>query len=192
MLWFLLSIILTISAAVTLFLVLASGDLHRFRERFAAITAETSLPIITKEGQILDTKEDLDEQLTVLQDRLESKQGELLTSKSRILTAAESIQKLQATSDQVRRYYLKLKTEIERSEHHCKSLEDEIEEYRRKRQNVLKNGKLSEKSDQFLKNLCKDLGKVKAEPNSDSALKNYTASMESRFYPDYQSMYSTT
>ncbi|CAH1119389.1 unnamed protein product [Phaedon cochleariae] len=90
----------------------------------------TELPIITSTGQIVNCVEDLDLHLDFLRGQLEEKEEELESSRSKISSTGENLKKLTDTTNEVRKYYLKLKSEINKTENECKQLKIQIEDYK--------------------------------------------------------------
>ncbi|KAK9739716.1 hypothetical protein QE152_g8756 [Popillia japonica] len=75
MLLFLCSIIVASAAGVTAFLLLITGDFNKFRETFAEEkqreVVPKQLPIVTREGKIINTKVELEAQLELLRYNLQ-------------------------------------------------------------------------------------------------------------------------
>lgn len=132
------SIVFATAAGVTAFLLISSGNLNKFRETFTTKPLPKAFPILTPSGEVLESKEELEAQLDILKHRLDIKKSELEISKTKVNTAAENMEKLMSTSVEVRKYYMKLKAEITRSERDCKELQKQIEDFK-KQQKDLKN-----------------------------------------------------
>ena len=129
-------IVIATAAGVTAFLILVSGDFQRFRNIFTGCGSEDKyfLPLITEDGKVVSTLEELDDQLHILKCKLNDKQDELEGSKSKIQVAVDSLHKLSNTSAEMRKYYLKLTMEVEKSESDYKVLREQIDEYQKKKE----------------------------------------------------------
>ncbi|XP_017783422.1 PREDICTED: uncharacterized protein LOC108567447 [Nicrophorus vespilloides] len=132
MLVFLFSIVLATASGVVLFLFLISGDFQKFRDRFVLDANGKPKPYIK-----LANPAEIDLQLDVLKFKLDRKQTDIESSKGRVIMAAESIQKLSNTSNEVKKYYVKLKEDIMKSEQDCRELQTQIDEFKRK-QHILR------------------------------------------------------
>lgn len=135
MLLFLCSILVATAAGVTAFLLLVSGDFSKFRESFSVSQGKSKkrkqLPVITRDGQIIDTREELEAQLELLQYNLEKKKSELDSSRSRIFETASNLQRLKNTSAEIKKYYMRLTGEVQKYENDCQQLQQEIDDYKR-------------------------------------------------------------
>lgn len=126
-----LALIFGTAAGITAFLLLSTGDLKKFRETFMSHTIQKTFPMLTASGEILETREELDAQLNILQHRLDVKRSELEITRNRINLAAENMEKLLSTSTEVKKYYSKLQNDIGRSEKDCMDIQRQIEEFKR-------------------------------------------------------------
>lgn len=124
-----LTILITSAFAVTAFLLLISGDIEQLKESFSK-SQLTPLPFITLEGKLIRTKEELEAELQYLQEKLGDTKTLLETSKSKVLTASLSIDQLSKASVEAKKYYLRLKDEIKKSEKECELLQTRIDKYR--------------------------------------------------------------
>lgn len=122
------AILITSALAVTAFLLLISGDIEQLKERFSKMPA-TQLPFVTLEGKLVRTKEELEAELQYLQEKLSDTKKSLETSKSKVLAATASIEQLSKASVEAKKYYLRLRDEIERNERECEVLQKRIENY---------------------------------------------------------------
>lgn len=122
------SILVTSALAVTIFLLLISGDIEQLRESFTRPQA-SELPFITLEGKLVRTKEELEAELQYLKEKLADTKKSLQTSKSKVLTATVSIDQLSKASVEAKKYYLRLKDEIERTEKECELLQTRVDKY---------------------------------------------------------------
>lgn len=138
--FYFLSVVFSSALSIVAFLLISSGDLSTFKERYARkrLHRSTHLPIVTSHGDIVNSLEDLDVQLEVLKSQLTDKQNMLEESKTKVASAASNLQRLHDTSCEVKRYYIRLKAEIAKSDMDCKELQKQIEEYR-KTQNKLRD-----------------------------------------------------
>lgn len=126
----LMALIFGTAAGITAFLLMSSDDLKKFRETFITEECIKTFPMLTPSGEILENREELDAQLDVLQHRLDVKRNEIETSRNRINVAAENMEKLLSTSNEVKKYYTKLKADITRSEQDCIEIQRQIEEFK--------------------------------------------------------------
>lgn len=126
------SLIFGTAAGIAAFILLSSGDLRKFRDSFTKHHyMDGAFPILTASGAVLENKEELDAQLDILHHRLDVKKGEIVKTRTRIVTAAENMEKLLSTSTEVKKYYGKLKLEIARSERDCTEIQRQIGEFKR-------------------------------------------------------------
>lgn len=144
MILFLCSIVVATAAGVTAFLLLVSGDFKKFRESFGMNIPpekpQKQLPLVTRDGQIIDTKEELEAQLEVLQYNLQKKKSELDSSRSRIFETANNLKKLKNTSAEIKKYYARLAGEIDRYERDCQQLQQDIDDYKKRCYDIDKKG----------------------------------------------------
>lgn len=118
-------------------LLLLSGELKKFGGNFGKRPPKiTELPIITPSGQIVNSVEDLDMHLEFLGTQMEEKQKELETSKTKLTSAEENLKKLTDTCNEVKKYYMKLKSEINKSEYECGELKGQIDDYTNRQQRL--------------------------------------------------------
>ncbi|CAH0563819.1 unnamed protein product [Brassicogethes aeneus] len=134
MLFYIVSLILATSVLIVAVLIFVSEDLSAFKNKYASRTFE--LPILSPNGQILNTVDDLEEELSYLKEKLDEKQNEIEKSKLKVCTASDSLKKLGETSDEVKKYYIKLKNDIMRSEKECLDLQDQIQLYKEKQKKL--------------------------------------------------------
>lgn len=138
-----IALIFGTAAGITAFLLMSADDLKKFRDRFITNRLEKTFPMLTASGEILENREELDAQLDILQHRLDVKRVEIETSRNRISVAAENMEKLLSTSNEVKRYYTKLKADISRSEQDCIDIQRQIEEFKRQQieiqEQIIKN-----------------------------------------------------
>lgn len=146
---FVLSILFATAAGVTAFLLLVSGDMRKFKENFSE-PLRHQLPVVTPDGRVVDSKEDLELELDVLEDKLNEKQTTIVVSKAKIFNTEDSIERLSAASMEVKKYYRKLKEEIARSEKECKELQEQIEDYKQRKQELKAQMQNNEKQFQDL------------------------------------------
>lgn len=74
--------------------------------------------------------------LEFLKTQLDEKQKELETSKTKLIAAEENLKKLTDTCNEVKKYYIKLKSEINRSEYECGELKSQIDDYANRQQRL--------------------------------------------------------
>lgn len=172
MLILIVSIFVAIAAAVTAFLLMASGNMKQFRKDFAW-RSKKQLPLITPEGKLIDSQEDLEVQLGVLENKLNEKQSNIETSKDKASHVADNIEKLSSASVEVRKYYHQLKDEILRSEKECKDLQKQIEDYQLRQAELKAQMKNNDKNfKDLLKNIRGDSSSVTELSNTTSADSN--------------------
>lgn len=123
-----LSILITSALAVTIFLLLISGDIEQLKDNFVRPNG-TELPFITMEGKLVRTKEELEAELQYLKEKLAETKKSLETSKTKVVTATMSIDQLSKASVEAKKYYLRLKDEIEKTEKECELMQSRIEKY---------------------------------------------------------------
>lgn len=123
-----LAILITSAFAVTIFLLLISGDIEQLKKSFEQ-PQHAQLPFVTLEGKLVRTKEELEAELQFLKEKLSELKKSLETSKARVLAATTSISELSKASVEAKKYYLKLKDEIERNEKECELLQTRINNY---------------------------------------------------------------
>lgn len=152
MFFILLVIVISTAAAITGFL-LATGDIATLRKLING-NKKLTFPIVTRSGDIVDSKEELDSRLEALRIKLEEKKSALEIARSRITTTVESMEKLNNTSAEIRRYYLQLKSEIAKSEVDCSDLQSQIDDYQKKQQDLHQEIR---KNDGYYKNVLREL-----------------------------------
>lgn len=129
---FLLSIILATSLGVAAFVLMVNSD-----QNFAAkqiFKPKRQVVLITPEGDIIDTKEGLDVELEVLNQKLREKQEALIKSKERISSTLGNIQRLVTTKHEISKHFANLKFEIDKAERDCKELKTRISSYNVKKE----------------------------------------------------------
>lgn len=123
-----LAVLFTSALAVTAFLLLISGDIEQLKENFIR-PQPTQLPFVTLEGKLVRTKEELEAELQYLKEKLMETKKSLEASKSKVLTATTSIDQLSKASVEAKKYYLRLKDEIQKNEKECDLLQTRIDRY---------------------------------------------------------------
>lgn len=123
---------------------MVSGDMKRFRAAFTE-PPRKHLPLVTHDGKIVQTKEELEEELETLNEKLQDKKQSLESSKLKVSSAEDSIDKLTVASAEVKKYYARLKNEIQKSERECKELQDQIDEYKLRQMEIRNQMKSNEK-----------------------------------------------
>lgn len=162
-----LTIVFATAVGVTAFILLTVRDVAKLRDIFALPQVEPELPTITSDGIVLHNKEDLENQLETLETTLSSTLKDLEDSKEKVLKAQDSIQQLDDTSKQVKKYYAKLKSDVAKSELSCKGLQQKIEEYRRRRDTLETRIKRNE---EFYKDLLADMAQQCANSTNTRTL----------------------
>ncbi|KAF7279646.1 uncharacterized protein LOC143206501 [Rhynchophorus ferrugineus] len=133
LIYYLGSLLFATSLMIVVFLFITSGNLKQFKENWARKAPRiTELPIITPTGQIVNSVEDLDMQLEFLEGQLEDKEKELEETKSKQLATCERLNKLNDTTNQIKKYFLKLKSEMTKSESEIGELRTQIEDYKKR------------------------------------------------------------
>ncbi|XP_030759704.1 uncharacterized protein LOC115885077 [Sitophilus oryzae] len=131
--YYVASVLFATSLTIVIFLFVTSGSLKQFKETWSQRAPRiTELPIITPTGQIVNSVEDLDMQLEFLENQLEEKEKELEESKTKQLATCEKLDKLTDTTNQIKKYYIKLKSEIYKSESEINELRHQIEDYKKR------------------------------------------------------------
>ncbi|KAH1025274.1 hypothetical protein HUJ05_010030, partial [Dendroctonus ponderosae] len=131
LLWYVFVLIITTGMMVVGFLLVTSENFQDFKECWGKRAPRiTELPIITPTGQIVNSVEDLDMQLEFLENQLEEKEKEVESSKSKLEAAAERLEKLGDTTNQVKKYYVKLKTDVAKSETEINELRNQIDDFK--------------------------------------------------------------
>lgn len=97
----------------------------------------TELPIVTSTGQIVNSVEELDMHLEFLQHQFEEKEKELENYKVKVVSTQENLKTIDDTANEVKKYYMKLKSEVMRNEKEHDDLKYQIEDYK-SRQNRLR------------------------------------------------------
>lgn len=162
MLAFLFSFVLATAAGVTTFLVLFTGNMKYFK---SCLFRRRPLPFLMPDGNIVNSKDDLDFHLGVLEKNLLEKTIELESSKSKVKTTKESIDRLADSQLQVKKYYMQLKQEIQRSEDKFKKLQEQIDDYRFKRVELEEDMK---KNELYYNNLLSSVKKGRANTSQIS------------------------
>lgn len=90
----------------------------------------TELPIITSSGRIVNSVEELDIHLDFLQTQLEEKDKELEISKVKIMSTEDNLKTINDTANEVKKYFIKLKSEITKNEKEYDELKSQIEDYK--------------------------------------------------------------
>lgn len=173
MLVFVVSLVFATAVGITAFLLLSSGNIKNFKKNIFPKGQVSQLPIVTPEGNVVDSKEELDAHLEVLENKLLEKVGEIASSKTKINDAKESIDKLNTTQVQVKKYYIKLKEEIKKSEEDCRRLKSQIDDYRERRTELEKEMK---KNEALYNNI---LGVVKSNDSVDTSQTSSKSSLSS-------------
>lgn len=128
---FLLSIILATSLGVAAFVLMVNCDQSFVSKQI--FKPKRQVVLITPEGDIIDTKEGLDVELEVLNQKLQEKQHQLIKSKERITNTLGNIQRLVSTKQEVSKHFATLKFEIDKAENDCKELKTRINTYNDKK-----------------------------------------------------------
>lgn len=177
MLMLIVSIFVALAAGVTAFLLLASGDMKEFRKTFA-LRPKQQLPLVTADGKLIDSNEDLEVQLGLLEQRLHLKKEDVESSKTKAYHVADNIEKLSSASVEVRKYYQQLKDEILRSEKECKDLQRQIEDYHMRQAQIREQMK---NNDQNVKDLLKN---IRGDSNSVTSLTTEAPSLNTAWNGD--------
>lgn len=173
MLTLIVSIFMAIAAGITAFLLIASGDMKTFKKTFGP-RPKKQLPLVTPDGKLIDSKEELDAQLGALENKLITRKGEMETSKSKVSQVVDNIEKLSSASVEVRKYYQKLKDEVLRSEKECRELQKQIEDYQKRQHEIRKQ---MERNDKHFKDLLQN---VRGDNNTLSATLSASSSTSSK------------
>lgn len=128
MFFLILTIIFTVSASITAFLV-ATSDLNEIFKKMA-------FPIITEYGHIIDSKEQLDENLDNLKYMLEEKRGVLDDIRQKICAAERAMDRLNSNSAEIKRYYMQLRSEVLKKEMECTNLTQQITSYMKRQRDL--------------------------------------------------------
>lgn len=129
---FLLSIILATSLGVAAFVLMVNCDQSFVSKQI--FKPKRQVVLITPEGDVIDTKEGLDVELEVLNQKLQEKQHQLVQSKERITNTLGNIQRLVSTKQEVSKHFATLKYEIDKAENDCKELKSRINNYNEKKE----------------------------------------------------------
>ncbi|VEN39410.1 unnamed protein product [Callosobruchus maculatus] len=96
----------------------------------------TEIPIVTAGGQVVNSVEELDMHLEFLNAQLEEKQKEMEEAKAKLLSTEENLRKLTDAATEVKKYYLKLRSEIAKSDSDCNILSNQIKEFKRRQERL--------------------------------------------------------
>lgn len=169
MLFILLFILLTTALLISIFL-LSEYDVETLKDILYP-KRQLTFPLVTLAGDIVDSKEDLDVRLETLKTKLVEKKHALEETQSKILTAVESMDKLNTTSEEIRRYYWKLKSEVARSELDCQDIQQQIEDFQKKQQDL--NEEIR-RNDGLCKAIFKDFKVCDSKCSSRTTMKSFS------------------
>lgn len=94
--FYLFTLILSISFCVVAFLLLSAGDLTKFKTIHEIKRRNSQLPIITKYGDVISTSQDLDFQLTNLKAKLREKFQDLDNNKTKMELRLKGLNQLES------------------------------------------------------------------------------------------------
>lgn len=134
---FLLSIILATSLGVAAFVLMVNSDQNIVSKQL--FKPKRQVVLITPDGDIIDTKEGLDVELEILNQKLREKQDQLIKSKERITNTLGNIQRLVTTKHEISKHFANLRYEIDKAEKDCKDLKERITNYSEKK-DVMESG----------------------------------------------------
>ncbi|XP_060523329.1 filamin-A-interacting protein 1-like [Cylas formicarius] len=136
MIWCIASLILSTALILVGFLLSAAGSLEKLKENFGNTSKTTRLPIITPDGQMVDSVEDLELLIEVLEHEFEEKEKEIESAKTKQESAAQRLEKLTDTVTQMKKGFLKRKKQISKSETECTQLKSQIEDYKERKKRL--------------------------------------------------------
>lgn len=170
MFFILFFVIFLASLVVTAFIV-TDNDLDSLKDIIYP-KRQVTFPMITLSGDIVDSKEELDLRLETLKTKLDEKKHALDETKSKIMTAVESMDKLNTTSEEIKKYYWKLKSEVARSEMDCQDLQVQIDDFQVKQRELNEEIK---RSDGLYKAIFKDFKVIDSRNSSKTTLRTISS-----------------
>ncbi|CAH1999517.1 unnamed protein product [Acanthoscelides obtectus] len=96
----------------------------------------TEIPIVTAGGQVVNSVEELDMHVEFLNGQLEEKQKDLEEDRAKLLTTEENLRKLTDATNEVKKYYLKLKSEIAKADSECNILSCQVKDFKRRQERL--------------------------------------------------------
>nr|CAI5866273.1 unnamed protein product [Callosobruchus analis] len=96
----------------------------------------TEIPIVTAGGQVVNSVEELDMHVEFLNGQLEEKQREMEEARAKLLSTEENLRKLTDATNEVKKYYVKLKSEIAKSDSECNILSSQIKDFKRRQERL--------------------------------------------------------
>lgn len=131
MFFLILSVILVTAAGLTALLFMVS-DNNMLKKCLLCKKKEPTILVVTQSGKLIDSPNELQVEIEILNRRLHEKILTMRESKERISTVKNNLNKLERNKEEVLNHFAGLKYDLEKSEKDCELITKRIEDYTQK------------------------------------------------------------